>query len=98
MDTVKTTTATTEGTARDIPGRNVRRRRSEMTSANVRFFMLKAGSSTEKPELGREMASEGEALVEAFRTGQPFFTLVAWKAIPELEDGGPKIVKQAMTK
>ncbi|HET6842907.1 MAG TPA: hypothetical protein VFK06_14715 [Candidatus Angelobacter sp.] len=97
MDTVKTTT-TTDSAARDTPGRNTRRRHSEITSANVRFFMLKAGSSTEKPELGREMPSEGEALVEAFRTGQPFFTLIAWKAIPELENGGPKIVKQAMIK
>jgi len=45
------------------------RKRWEMTSANVRFFLLKPGSSADKPELGREMASENEALVEAFRNG-----------------------------
>jgi hypothetical protein len=44
------------------------------------------------------MTTEGEALVEAFRSGQFMFTLVAWKAVPELEDDGPRIVKQALTR
>jgi hypothetical protein len=75
------------------------RRRWEMTSANVRFFLLKPGSTAEKPELGREMASEGEGLVEAFRTGQIFLTVVAWKAVPEMDgDCGPKIVKEALAR
>jgi hypothetical protein len=26
------------------------------------------------------MASEGEALIEAFKNGQPFYTLTTWKA------------------
>jgi len=60
------------------PGKNGRgdrsRRRWEMTGANVRYFLPKAGTSSEKPELGREMASEGEALVEAFRTNQTMYT------------------------
>jgi hypothetical protein len=47
------------------------------------------------PECGQEMASEGEALIEAFRTGQPFYTLTAWKAVPEVNGGNPVIVKQA---
>jgi len=43
------------------------------------------------------MASEGEALIEAFKTGQQFFTLTAWKAAPEVNGGGsPVIVKQAV--
>jgi hypothetical protein len=68
-----------------------------MTPANVRFFLLKPGSTADKPELGREMPSEAEALVEAFRTGQVFVTVVAWKAVPEIDgDYGPKIVKEAM--
>jgi hypothetical protein len=68
-----------------------------MTSANVRFFLLKPGSSPDKPELGREIASENEALVEAFRTGQAFITVVTWKAVPDLDgEYGPKIVKEAL--
>jgi hypothetical protein len=85
-------------TANDImpvtPERNGRRRRPEMASENVHYFLLKSGSSTEKPELGQEMTNEGEALVQAFKSGQVFYTLVAWKAVPEINGNEPKIVKQ----
>jgi hypothetical protein len=57
---------------------------------------MKPGSSPDKPELGQEMASEGEALIEAFRSAQPFYTVTAWKAVPEVNGGNPVIVKQAM--
>ena len=40
------------------------------------------------------MASEGEALIEAFKNGQPFYTLTTWKAAPEMSGGSPVIVKQ----
>ena len=72
------------------------RRRRNGNDANIRYFLIKAGSSAAQPELGQEMASEGEALIEAFRTGQPFYTLTAWKAVPEVNGGNPVIVKQAM--
>lgn len=77
-------------------GRGGRRRQWEMTAANVRFFLPKSGTTSDRPELGREMASEAEALVEAFKTGQTFFTLVAWKAVSEIENGAPRIVKEAL--
>jgi hypothetical protein len=90
MDGTKTTNDSAAGT----PERNGRRRRWEMTSENVRYFLPKPGSSGEKPELGQEMASEGEALVQAFKSGQVFYTLVAWKAVPEINGNEPRIVKQ----
>lgn len=98
MDPVKTAT---EGTAQHEVGKNgrgERRRRWEMTSDNVRHFLPKTGSSSEKPELGQEMTSEGEALVQAFKSGQVFYTLVAWRAVPEINGNEPKIVKQALNK
>ena len=50
-----------------------------------------------KPELGTEMASEGEALIEAFKNGQQFYTLTAWKAMPKVNGkSSPIIVKQAL--
>jgi hypothetical protein len=75
---------------------NARRRHRNGSDPNVRYFLPKSGSSPAKPELGQEMASEGEALIEAFRTGQPFYTLTAWKAVPEVNGGNPVIVKQAV--
>jgi hypothetical protein len=101
MDGAKTTTATVEATTQTAAaknGRGERKRRREMTPANVRYFLPKSGATLERPELGREMPSEGDALVEAFKTGQVMFTLVAWKAVPEMDDGAPRIVKQALNR
>ena len=101
MDGTKATTPPAEAAAQNGAGKNgrgERKRRWEMTPANVRFFLPKSGTNAERPELGREMTSEGDALVESFRTGQVFFTLVAWKAVSEMEGDTPKIVKQALNR
>lgn len=74
-----------------------RRKRRNGDDAGVRYFLPNPGSSPATPELGQEVASEGEALIEAFRSGQPFYTLTAWKAVPEVNGGAsPVIVKQAV--
>jgi hypothetical protein len=78
--------------------RNGRRRRWEMTSDHVRYFLPKSGSTSETPELGQELASEGEALVRAFQSGQIFYTLVAWNALPDITANEPRIVKQALSR
>ena len=95
MDSTKQTSELAAGTA-SKNGRGDRRRRWEMTSADVRYFLIKPETSAEKPELGREVTNEADALVEAFKTDQPFFTLVAWKAVSENENGTPRIVKEAL--
>ena len=86
-------TATTDA---NRPGRP-RRRRNNNNDAPLRYFLPKPGSSEAKPELGQEMASEGEALIEAFRIGQPFYELTIWRAVPEMNGGNPVIVKQGAT-
>ena len=76
-----------------------RRKKRNIDDGSVRYFLPKAGSSPAKPELGQEVASEGEALIEAFKSGQSFYTLTAWKAVPEVNGGGsPVIVKQAVAR
>ncbi len=98
MESVKAplTTSTPPQPSADRNGSSGRRRRWEMTSDNVRYFLAKAGSSPDKPELGQEMASEGDALVKAFKDGGVFYTLVAWSATTQISGNEPKIVKQAM--
>jgi hypothetical protein len=107
MDGIKTTndatkpaspTAAQPPAARGAQPREARRRRWEMTSDNIRYFLPKPGSSEARPDLGREMPNEGEALVEAFKSGQVLYTLVAWKAVPEMNGNGPVIVKQALAR
>jgi hypothetical protein len=83
--------------SRSVGGTNPSRRRRNGSDPNLRYFLPKSGSSPAKPELGQEMASEGEALIEAFKSGQQFYTLTVWKAAPEVNGGGsPVIVKQAV--
>ncbi len=95
MDATKTAT---EAGAQPAARQNGRRRRWEMTGENIRYFLPKAGSSSERPELGQEMKSEGETLVQAFRSGQVFYTVVAWKAVTEVDGNEPRIVKEALTR
>ncbi len=76
-----------------------RRRRSSVDDGHVRYFLPKPGSTPDKLELGREMANEGEALIEAFKSGQPFYALTVLKAATEVNGGGsPVIVKQAVAR
>ncbi len=76
-----------------------RRRRSSADGNHVRYFLPKAGSTPDKPELGREMPNEGEALIEAFKSSQPYYALTVCKASTEVNGGGsPVIVRQAVAR
>lgn len=78
---------------------SARRRRRTQENENVRIFLPKTGSTQAKPELGQEMTSEGEALIEALKSGQPFYTVTTWKARAEANGGGnPIIVKEALVR
>ena len=91
-------TRTSSSTPPPALSTSTRRKRRNGDDAGVRrYFLPKSGSSPATPELGQEVASEGEALIQAFRSGQPFYTLIAWSAVPEVNGGGsPVIVKQAV--
>ncbi len=76
-----------------------RRRRLSTDDDYVRYFLPKPGSAPDKPELGREMPNEGEALIEAFKNGQPFYALTTCKAATEVNGGGsPVIVRQTVAR
>lgn len=78
---------------------NSRRSRRGAIELALRYFLPASDSSTAKPKLGQEVASEGEALIHAFKAGQSFYTLAIWKAIPEVNgNGSPVIVKQTATR
>ena len=97
METRSPGAATGTATAK-AEGSSPRRKRRNNDDASVRFFLPKPESSAATPELGQEVASESEALIQAFNSGQPFYTLAMWKAVPEVNGGrSPVIVKQAMT-
>ncbi len=85
--------------ATESPTARRRRRTAGPDNPNVRYFLLKPGSSIETPELGEEVQDVKQVLVRSFRTNQPFLTLMTWNAVEDTSDesgDSPKIVKQAM--
>jgi hypothetical protein len=75
------------------------RRSRQQTEEIVRYFLAKEGSSPEKPELGAEVASEGEALIKAFQSKNGvIYTLLAYKAEAEIQGGSPTLVKRPLRK
>ena len=80
-------------------GRNPAEGRAKQTEEVVRYFLAKEGSSVEKPELGVEVPSEGEALIKAFQSKNGvIYTLLAYKAEAEMQEGSPTLVKRPIRK
>ena len=78
---------------------NRRRRRGHEEDRQTRYFMAKDGSSPEKPELGAEVANEGEALIKAFQSKSGLlYAVVAYKAEAEIQGGSPTLVKRPVRK
>ena len=95
---MEATSGSSPRSSTDASTNSRRRRRSAAAGERVRYFLPKSGSSGEKPELGQEAAGEAEALVEAFRSTQVFYTLVAWSAVPELNGSEAKITKRPLAR
>ena len=78
---------------------NRKRKRSHEEDQQTRYFLAKEGSSPEKPELGAETPSEGEALIKAFQTKSGlFYSVVVYKAEAEIQNGSPTLMKRPVRK
>lgn len=89
------------GTQPHEPAVRRKRRNTSTDGRNVRYFLLKPGSTLEKPELGEELTSIKQVLIRSFKTNQPFLTLMAWNAVEDTNDdngNSPMIVKQEVTR
>src|ERR1700735_5363984 len=75
------------------------RRQRQQIEEIVRYFLAKEGSTVEKPELGVEVPSEGDALIKAFQSKNGvIYTLLAYKAEAEIQGGSPTLVKRPLRK
>ena len=80
---------------RSKPGPKARKPAEE----KVRYFLAKPGSSADAPELGAEVESESDALIQSFRlNGAPFYTVAAYCAEIEIQGGSPTLVKRSAKK
>jgi hypothetical protein len=87
------------GTQPNAPPARRKRRSTNGEDPGVRYFLLKPGSSLDRPELGEEVTSIKQVLIRSFKTTQPFLTLMAWNAVEDVSDesrDSPLIVKKGV--
>jgi hypothetical protein len=61
-----------------------------------RFFLSKAGGNAGHLDLGRELASEAEAIVESLKAGLSYFSVVEWRGIADFSGKKPQLKKEAV--
>ena len=97
MSTAAVTTMPAQPAAPESSTPRKARRSRQQSEEVARYFLAKEGSSVEKPELGAEAASEGEALIKAFQSKNGMiYALLAYKAEAEIQGGSPTLVKRAL--
>jgi len=89
----------TDGGA-DKPTTRVRRPRAnggEEANSCTRYFLGKPnGDGSAAPTLDREVPSEGEALVEALRSGVTYYAIQEFRVIPDFAGRRPQLEKEAV--
>ena len=78
--------------------------RTRRTSANAgeedsgcaRYFLAKANGNGTTPELDREVATKGEALVDALRLGVTYYAIQEFRVIPDFAGRRPQLKKEAV--
>ena len=69
----------------------------EESNGNARYFLAKANGGGDSPALDREVASEGEALVEALRLGVTFYEVQEFRVVPDFAGRKPQLNKEVVT-
>ena len=84
--------------ATEKPTARTRRTRTNGDENNgcARYFLAKANSDGSTPALDREVASEGEALVEALRLGVTYYAVQEFRVIPDFAGKRPQLNKEAV--
>ncbi len=64
----------------------------------TRFFLAKGGANGSTPVLDRELATEGEAKIEALKSGLNYYSVVEWRATADLAGKNPQVRSEAVKK
>jgi hypothetical protein len=92
------TTRTDSGTANTVAKtRRSRTSSDEENNGNARYFLAKANGDGGSPAFDREVASEGEALVEALRLGVTFYEVQEFRVVPDFAGRKPQLNKEVVT-
>ena len=93
--------ATRTDSATEKPTTRTRRTRAntgEEDGGSARYFLAKANGDGSTPALDREVATEGEALVEALRLGVTYYAIQEFRVIPDFAGRRPQLKKEAVGK
>jgi hypothetical protein len=84
--------------ARTPRGNGKGRSRQENGVEGQRFFLAESDASNGVPELGKEFATEPEAIVESLKTGLSYFTLSEWRGTADFSGKKPQLKRQGVTR
>jgi len=97
--------AAEERTSPDVTRANIRPSRRPRplaadgeSATGTRFFLPKTGTNGNSFELGREVASEGEARVEALKLGVTYYALQEWRPVADFAGKNPELKREAVTR
>ena len=98
-DTVPAARTTKPESGADTAATRTRRSRTssdEESNGNARYFLAKTNGTDGILALDREVASEGEALVEALRLGVTFYAVQEYLVVPDFTGRKPLLNKEAV--
>jgi hypothetical protein len=99
-DTVPAARTTRTDSGTESPATRARRSRTssdEESSGKARYFLSKANGNDGTLAFDREVASEGEALVEALRLGVTFYEIQEFRVVPDFAGKKPQLNKEAVS-
>ena len=76
--------------------RRSRANSDEESNGNARYLLAEANGNNGSLALGREVASEGEALVEALRLGVTYYEIQEYRVVPDFSGRKPLLGKEAV--
>ena len=98
-DAVPAARTTKADSGADTAAARTRRSRAssgEESNGNARYFLAKTNGTDGSLALDREVASEGEALVEALRLGVTFYAVQEYRVVPDFTGRKPLLNKEAV--
>jgi hypothetical protein len=67
-------------------------------SAGERFFLSVSAQAGTEPTLGREIDTEAQAILEAFREGKTFFIVLECRVVPDTSGKTPQLGKELVSR
>lgn len=83
------------------PSGNSSRRTRQATDESLsgaRFFLARAGTNGDTLELGREFSNEGEARVEALKSGVTYYSLQEWRPVADFAGRNPELKREPVVR